>query len=195
MDAPRRWRPARSRGAGWPSPATRSTGPRADPTEGGRQVVVGSRDRSPAATISRRREVSVRSRVHEYGGARRRSTGSTSSTSTRPTSAGTGVALGRRGTPGRPHTRRRHSAQPPLRGRTADPERAVAGQRRGAHPDGATAHRWWRWRPTAPQRVDVLDERSDFVAAPRPSPDGSRLAWIAWDHPSMPWDSPSCGSR
>ena len=29
---------------------------------------------------------------------------------------------------------------------------------------------------------------SDFVAFPTPSPDGSMLAWIAWDHPNMPWD-------
>ncbi|MGB4777158.1 S9 family peptidase [Microbacterium sp.] len=29
---------------------------------------------------------------------------------------------------------------------------------------------------------------SDFVAQPALSPDGRRLAWIAWDHPDMPWD-------
>ena len=29
---------------------------------------------------------------------------------------------------------------------------------------------------------------SDFLAYPAVSPDGSRLAWIAWDHPRMPWD-------
>ncbi|WP_439594079.1 alpha/beta hydrolase family protein [Microbacterium sp.] len=29
---------------------------------------------------------------------------------------------------------------------------------------------------------------SDFVAQPALSPDGTRLAWIAWDHPAMPWD-------
>jgi dipeptidyl aminopeptidase/acylaminoacyl peptidase len=28
---------------------------------------------------------------------------------------------------------------------------------------------------------------SDFFAFPRPAPDGRSLAWIAWDHPAMPW--------
>ncbi len=37
-----------------------------------------------------------------------------------------------------------------------------------------------------PQRV--LFSGSDFCAAPRVSPDGTRLAWLAWDHPNMPWD-------
>ena len=27
----------------------------------------------------------------------------------------------------------------------------------------------------------------DFFAAPRLSPDGTQLAWLAWDHPHMPW--------
>ncbi|WP_435175684.1 prolyl oligopeptidase family serine peptidase [Actinacidiphila sp. bgisy145] len=27
-----------------------------------------------------------------------------------------------------------------------------------------------------------------FVTGPRLSPDGSRAAWLAWDHPLMPWD-------
>ena len=35
----------------------------------------------------------------------------------------------------------------------------------------------------------VLFGESDFVAYPRPSPDGRRLAWIAWMHPDMPWDA------
>lgn len=34
----------------------------------------------------------------------------------------------------------------------------------------------------------VLYSGSDFCAAPRISPDGRALAWLAWDHPNMPWD-------
>ena len=37
--------------------------------------------------------------------------------------------------------------------------------------------------------VRVLYEGPDFLAAPRPSPDGDRLAWLEWDHPDMPWDA------
>ena len=29
----------------------------------------------------------------------------------------------------------------------------------------------------------------DFMAAPTVSPDGTRLAWLRWDHPDMPWDA------
>jgi dipeptidyl aminopeptidase/acylaminoacyl peptidase len=29
---------------------------------------------------------------------------------------------------------------------------------------------------------------SHFLAHPRISPDGRRMAWIAWEHPQMPWD-------
>src|SRR6202035_5800731 len=34
----------------------------------------------------------------------------------------------------------------------------------------------------------VLVRGPDFLAAPRLSPDGARLAWLEWDHPNMPWD-------
>ncbi|MFP5393132.1 MAG: prolyl oligopeptidase family serine peptidase [Gammaproteobacteria bacterium] len=34
----------------------------------------------------------------------------------------------------------------------------------------------------------VLVQGQDFYAAPRLSPDGATLAWLAWDHPLMPWE-------
>ncbi|MCK6067035.1 MULTISPECIES: prolyl oligopeptidase family serine peptidase [Microbacterium] len=36
--------------------------------------------------------------------------------------------------------------------------------------------------------VRSLVAGSDFVAQPTLSPDGTQLAWIAWNHPDMPWD-------
>ncbi|MGW8948992.1 LpqB family beta-propeller domain-containing protein [Streptomyces sp. NPDC055709] len=35
---------------------------------------------------------------------------------------------------------------------------------------------------------ELTDDRHRFVTGPRLSPDGRRVAWIAWDHPRMPWD-------
>ncbi len=36
--------------------------------------------------------------------------------------------------------------------------------------------------------IRMLVSGSHFYAYPAPSPDGTRLAWICWDHPRMPWD-------
>ncbi|GAB3448458.1 prolyl oligopeptidase family serine peptidase [Actinophytocola sediminis] len=36
--------------------------------------------------------------------------------------------------------------------------------------------------------VTALGARQHFLAGPRLSPDGTRVAWIGWDHPRMPWD-------
>jgi dipeptidyl aminopeptidase/acylaminoacyl peptidase len=35
---------------------------------------------------------------------------------------------------------------------------------------------------------DVIASGYDFYSTPRFSPDGSRLCWLAWRHPDMPWD-------
>lgn len=34
----------------------------------------------------------------------------------------------------------------------------------------------------------AVSPASRFVAAPRLNPSGTRLAWISWEHPNMPWD-------
>ncbi|MGH3265370.1 MAG: S9 family peptidase, partial [Trebonia sp.] len=36
--------------------------------------------------------------------------------------------------------------------------------------------------------IRVLVHGAQFFAFPTPSPDGTRLAWINWNHPNMPWD-------
>ncbi len=34
----------------------------------------------------------------------------------------------------------------------------------------------------------ILVSGNDFYSTPRLSPDGSKLAWLTWNHPNMPWD-------
>jgi len=37
-------------------------------------------------------------------------------------------------------------------------------------------------------RMQVLASGNDFYSTPRLSPDGTRLCWLTWNHPNMPWD-------
>ena len=38
-----------------------------------------------------------------------------------------------------------------------------------------------------PDAGEILASGHDFYSSPRLSPDGRRMAWLAWDHPRMPW--------
>ena len=40
----------------------------------------------------------------------------------------------------------------------------------------------------APSAGDVIASGYDFYSTPRLSPDGSRVVWLSWRHPQMPWD-------
>lgn len=40
----------------------------------------------------------------------------------------------------------------------------------------------------SPAAAEVIVSGHDFYSTPRFSPDGSRLSWLAWRHPNMPWD-------
>jgi dipeptidyl aminopeptidase/acylaminoacyl peptidase len=39
------------------------------------------------------------------------------------------------------------------------------------------------------EQITTLVKGHDFYANPRLSGDGSKLAWLAWNHPNMPWDA------
>jgi dipeptidyl aminopeptidase/acylaminoacyl peptidase len=61
-----------------------------------------------------------------------------------------------------------------------EPLNAIIGVPVAANPEGSAL----------PTRAlpEILVAGYDFYSAPRLSPDGSRLAWICWNHPQMPWD-------
>ncbi len=45
-----------------------------------------------------------------------------------------------------------------------------------------------RFAAHEPSTPEVLVSGPDFVSNPRLSSDGSKLCWVEWDHPNMPWN-------
>ncbi len=158
------------------------------PAEGGRQVVVGLGSGSPSPQVVSPDGASVRSRVHEYGGA--------------AATVADGVLFYVDQVDQRWY---RVPVGPPAAPRPLAPEPPVGSVR---HADGrltrsgrwlismeetvvgpSTSHRLVAVAVDGSQTSVPLVSGPDFVSAPRPSPDGRRLAWLSWDHPAMPWDS------
>ena len=164
----------------------------ARPTEGGRTVIV-RRDAAGAVSDVLPAGWNVRTRVHEYGG-----------TAWLPLPGG-GLAFADWADQ-RVHRLDPGSTTPvPLTPepaetaglRYADPVLGPGGDEiwwvREAHDEG-TIRRHIVAVPVSgaaaadPAAVREIAGGSDFLAFPRPAPDGRRVAWIAWDHPRMPWD-------
>jgi dipeptidyl aminopeptidase/acylaminoacyl peptidase len=68
------------------------------------------------------------------------------------------------------------------------PDGAVLVCVRERHDDVGVRNELVRLPTDGSAEPEVVATGHDFVASPRISPDGARLAWIAWDHPRMPWD-------
>jgi dipeptidyl aminopeptidase/acylaminoacyl peptidase len=59
---------------------------------------------------------------------------------------------------------------------------------RESHGDGAPRNELVVLPTDGSAEPRVIGSGRDFYAAPRPSPDGTRLAWLAWDHPHTPFE-------
>ncbi|HSJ35527.1 MAG TPA: prolyl oligopeptidase family serine peptidase [Acidimicrobiia bacterium] len=153
------------------------------PSEGGRQVLVRKEPHDAPSDLTPPPH-HARTRVHEYGG------GSTAASGGRVAFSefsdqrlytidpdGTIAPL----TPEPPR---------PASWRYADgrflPDGSLVCVEEGHPEEGEATNRIVRVSPTG--EVTVIATGRDFYSSPRPSPDGTRLAWLEWDHPNMPWD-------
>ena len=159
------------------------------PDDGGRQVVVRAKAGTSPVDLSPA-EVSVRSRVHEYGGGAAIVSAGSLFYVDQADQRWHRVAAGEESSP------IALSPELPPAGaatRYADGRVTPSGQWlvsiEERVEESTTGHRLVALPTDGSQSVVPLVDRGDFVTAPRPSPDGHWLAWVTWDHPAMPWDS------
>jgi dipeptidyl aminopeptidase/acylaminoacyl peptidase len=158
----------------------------ARPSEGGRCVIVRC-DATGARTDVTPRDHNVRTRVHEYGGGAWH------------VSNGTVIYSNFRDQ----RLWRIDAFSPDPIALTPEPTDEIADRYadgrftpegswyvcvRERHVPGAEARNELVAVATHGSHVTTLASGADFYAAPRLSLDGSRLAWLQWNHPDMPWD-------
>ncbi len=155
------------------------------PNEGGRIALMARQPDGEVAEVTAT-GANVRTRVHEYGGAPYVIAGGRVFYSqfndqrlyeidgTRPRRAVTPAGF-------------RYADCRELGGQAASP--VLVCVREEEVPGGEPRNAILRLDTAAGGPGEVLYGDSAFVAYPRPSPDGRHLAFIAWDHPNMPWDT------
>jgi len=161
------------------------------PDEGGRTTLVRLRPGGAPADVSPP-GVDVRTRVHEYGGGAFLATGDVVVVSDFGTGRLLRVAPDRSAAPLTPEGPFRFAdlELDADRGRLLVVREDHTGPGEAVNTlvaiplDGAAAE--------DPAAIVVLVAGSDFYSSPRLSPDGSRLAWLRWDHPNLPWDGTEC---
>ncbi len=189
----------------WPSPLTaadivaagvglsqpRFTGPHiywleSRPTEGGRNVVVRRGPDGRCEDVNAA-PLNARTRVHEYGGGDYLVLDDGSVL----LSDFADQRLHRVGGQGAAQAVTAHEGDAALRYADAvqDPQRARVLCVREDHRGGGEPLNTLVAITLADGVQTVLHAGRDFYAAPRLSPDGCQLAWLAWDHPHMPWDA------
>jgi len=149
------------------------------PSEGGRQVLVG-RDGSGRIDDLTPSPIYVRTQVHEYGGGAftvdNGRVAYSELSDQRLYLLGKGPITPESSTPG---------ARRFADGRFL-PDGSIVCVRE-SHGEGEAVNEIVRIDPET-QEVEVLVTGRDFYAHPRPSSDGTKLLWLEWDHPNMPWD-------
>jgi len=154
------------------------------PSEGGRQVIV-RRDKSGQLTDVNPQPFNARTRVHEYGGGEYLVRDGVVYFSNfvdqrlyKQTPKAAPLAI----TP-EAKVRYAEAALDPIRGRIVcvREDHTVAGSE--------AVNTLVSLKTTGNDDCgEVLVSGNDFYSSPRFSPDGSRLAWLTWNHPNMPWD-------
>jgi dipeptidyl aminopeptidase/acylaminoacyl peptidase len=153
------------------------------PTEAGRQVIVRrTADGAVADVIPA--GYNARTRVHEYGGGHYAVSNGTLWFANYEDQRIYRCDPGREPTPITPDTDVRHADL------LVDPARRRIFAVREDHTTGSSeavntlvAMDW-----SGERAAFTVAAGHDFYSTPRLSPDGTRLAWLAWNHPNMPWD-------